>query len=74
MGYRIAMKYEPSGENNLTKGIEPQNKLTLDFDRNGSVRYITRRNHPRVLQQPYSFPWWNANNNTQILLVNTNGE
>ena len=46
----------------------------MGFDRNGSVHYITRRNHPRVLQQTYSFPWWNANNNTQILLINTKGE
>ena len=74
MGYGVARKYDPSGENNLTRGIEPQNKLSLDFDRNGSIRYVTRRNHPRVLQQPYSFPWWNANNDTQILLVNTKGE
>lgn len=74
MGYGIARKYDPSGENNLKRGIEPQHILSLDFDRNGSVRYVTKRNHPHVLSQPYSFPWWNSNTDTQILLVNTNGE
>ena len=74
MGYGVALKYDPSGENNLTRGIVTQKNFSLNFDKNGSVRYVTRRNHPRVLQQQYSFPWWNANNNIQILLVNTNGE
>ena len=74
MGFGTGLKFDKSGENNLTRGIAPERILRLNFDKNGSVRYVARRNHPRVLQQPYSFPWWNANNDTQLLLVNTKGE
>lgn len=65
-----ALKYDSSGENNLTRGIAPQMNPSLNFDKNGQPKYVARRNHPRVLQQPYSFPWYGANNDTQHILVN----
>ena len=57
MGYGVSLKYDPSGENNLTRESVPQKNFSLNFDKNGAVRYVTRKNHPSVLQQPYSFPW-----------------
>ena len=70
MRFGRSLDFDKSGENNLTRGIAPQMYPSIEFDANGHPRYISRRNHPCVLQQPYSFPWYNANNDVQIFLTN----
>ncbi len=69
-----ALKFDSSGENNLTRGIPPQMHPCITFDKNGQPRYLARRNHPRILQQPYSFTWYGANNDTQQMLINATSQ
>ena len=71
MGYGNKLTFDSSGENNLTRGIPPRKEPCLNFDTNGQPKFIARRNHPRVLQEPYSFPFYGANNDIQHLLVNS---
>eukprot|EP00957_Ditylum_brightwellii_P206155 15347056-Ditylum_brightwellii.AAC.1 len=52
--------YDPSGENDSTRGQEPLLKEKISFDKNGMPRYYARTNHPKVLQEPYKFFWWDA--------------
>ena len=73
MRFGEALKYDHSGEKNLTRGIPPQSNPAIAFDKNGQPRFLARRNHPRILQQPYLFPWYGANNDTQIFLINSTG-
>ena len=73
MRFGEELKYDPSGEKNITRGIPPQRNPAIAFDKNGQPRFLARRNHPRILQQPYSFPWYGANNDTQIFLINSTG-
>ena len=63
------LKYDKLGENNLTRGKDRVIYGHIDFDDNGQPRYVGRRNHPRVLQEPYSFPYYGANNDTQKFLI-----
>ena len=42
-------------------------------DINGQPRFHARRNHPRILQQPHSFLYYEGNNDTQRLLSNRTG-
>ena len=56
MRFGQALKYDPSGEKNITRGIPKQMNPAIVFDNNGQPRYLAHRNHPRILQQPYSFP------------------
>ena len=48
------LKYDPSGERNLTRGKPPQIRPSNNFDNNGSPKYVARRNHPKLVQQSYS--------------------
>ena len=74
MGYGDKLTFDSSGENNLTRGIPPRKNPCLSFDKNGQPKFIARRNHPRVLQEPYSFPFYGANNDIQHLLVNSSSD
>ena len=74
MGFGDKLTFDSSGENNLTRGIPPRQDSCIEFDKNGQPKFIARRNHPRVLQQPYSFPFFGANNDIQHLLVNSSSE
>ena len=47
------LKYDPSGERNLTRGKPPQIRPSNNFDNNESPKYVARRNHPRLVKQPY---------------------
>lgn len=70
MGFGIPLKFDSSGENNKTYGIKPEHHGGIAFNNNGHPKFIARRNHPRILQQPFSFLFWGANNDLQRLLVN----
>jgi hypothetical protein len=72
MGFGELLKYETeSGENNKTRGKPPVREgPTIELDKNGQPKFIARRNHPRVVQAPYGFTFYGANNDTQIILVN----
>ena len=39
-------------------------------DSNGQPRYHCRKNHPKILAEPYSFLYYGGNNDTQRLLCN----
>ena len=74
MKFGDLLKYDKSGERNLTRGKPPQIRPSIDFDNNGSPKYVARRNHPRLVQQPYLCMFFGANNDTQILLNNQTGK
>ena len=74
MGFGRSLSFDSSGKNNLTRGIAPMDRCTNIFDKNQQPRFYATRNHPRVLQAPYSFSFYGANNDTQYLLVNSHGD
>ena len=69
MHFGYFLKYDNSGENNITRGKERVVKPYVEFDDNGQPRYVGIRNHPRILQEPHSFHYYGANNDLQKLLV-----
>ena len=73
-GYGQWLAYDPSGEKTLTRGIEPRLQGYVSFDKNQQQKYVSRRNHPRIIQSPYSSLFFGANNDTQRILVNHKGE
>lgn len=54
--FGIPLKYDPSGENNLTRGIPRQQEPVVLPDDNGMMQYTARRNHPRIVQSAVQFP------------------
>ena len=74
MGFGKALTYDPSGENNRTRGKEFQLQPSIEFDVNGFPKYIAARNHPRILQEPYVYNYYVANNDLQVLLLNSKGQ
>ena len=70
MGFGTVLEYDGSGENNRTRGKPPNEKGKISFDKNGIPKFEARRNHPRVLQEPFNFYWWGCNNDTQKLFAN----
>ena len=73
MKFGRALKFDNSGEDNYTHGIQPSANPQLQFDGNGQPRLVARRNHPRIIQEPYAFLRYGANNDTQPLLINDRG-
>ena len=71
MHFGTELEFDPSGENDRTRGQPPLSEGKITFDKNGIPRYHGRRNHPRVLQEPYNFFWWGCNNDTQKILVSS---
>ena len=61
MKYGKPLLYNPSGENNLKRGI-PINKIPyLDCNSNGFCQFIACRNHPRIIKGPNSSLYCGAN-------------
>ena len=73
MRFGRALYFDNSGEKNIPRGIPPQQNLRIQFDKIGQQHFVCRRNHPCVIQEPYSFDWFGANNDIQPLLINTTG-
>ena len=69
MFFGYFLRYDNSGENNLTRGRERIIHAYVDFDENGQARYYGIRNHPRILQEPHSFHYYGANNDLQKFLI-----
>ena len=67
--YGRKRKYDPSGENDLTRGKPRTVKPTITVDKNGMLSIEMRRNHPRTTQEPHVSYIWGANSNTVILLL-----
>ena len=74
MNFGKALLFDHCGENNLTRGICPLNTCEIKFDKNQQPKFFVPRNHPRILQEPYIFHLYGANNDTQYLLVNSDGD
>ena len=74
MHFGRALKFDSSGENNITRGIKFNQSPTIEFDKNYQPRFYARRNHPRIVQSPYLFHFYGANCDSQPLLVNQNGD
>jgi hypothetical protein len=70
-GFGRKQRYDPSGQGNLTEDIPFNNHPHVELDTNQQPRYISYRNHPRVLQQPVSVWHWGCNSDMQRLLTNT---
>ena len=64
------IKYDPSGENNLTGSVPFCFEPELSFDKNSCPRFVARRNHPRILEQPHVAEYFGANNDIQHILIN----
>lgn len=69
-GFGKLLTFDCSGENNLTRGIAPVREPYIEADNNGQLRLFARRNNPRLVQEPSCFPYYGANNDTQIMLIN----
>ena len=54
--FGMPLKYDPSGESNLTRGIPRQVDPIVSPDDNGMMQYNARRNHPRIVQSAIQFP------------------
>ena len=52
-GYGEPLKFDSSGENNLTRGKDPPMTPRLVFDKGGTPSFEARRNHRSVLQESY---------------------
>ena len=74
MKFGIALKFDPSGENNLTEGMPHQMAGTIKFDGNQQPKYFARRNHPRLVQRATASMYWGANTDIQRLLMSSLGE
>lgn len=72
-GFGQKLAYDHSGENNFTRGIPPIREPYAEPDKNGQLRFFGRRNHPRTVQEPHGFPYYNANNDFQFMLINATG-
>ena len=70
MKFGIFLRFDKSGENNITRGKERVVYPHIEFDDNGQQRFVGKQNHPRVLQEPYAFPYYGANNDIQKFLIN----
>ena len=57
----------------LTSGFPIRFVSKIICDTNGQPRYYSRRNHPRILAESYSFLYYRGNNDTQRLLSNRTG-
>ncbi|KAL7554626.1 hypothetical protein ACHAWF_018133 [Thalassiosira exigua] len=71
--YGELLQFDPSGEGNLTRGMERIDKPYVAPDKNGLIRYYGRRNHPRMVQCPHGAFYYGANNDSQFPLVNATG-
>ena len=72
MFFGYFLKYDNSGENNLTRGRERTIHAHVEFDENGQPQYYGIRNHPRILQEPHSFHYYGPNNDLQKFLIGKN--
>ena len=50
LGFGEALKFDHSGERNITHGIKPSIQPYVQFDNNGMQKYMARRNHPHLIQ------------------------
>ena len=68
LGFGEVLEFDHSGERNITHGIKPSIRPYVQFNNNGMQKYMARRNHPRLIQQPYLSLFFGANNDTKLLL------
>ena len=69
MHFGEELQYDGSGENNKTRGQPFHMHSYIEVDKNGIPKIFMKRNHPRVLQEPYAFYWYGSNNDAQKILV-----
>mmetsp|Transcript_3966 Transcript_3966/g.8935 ORF Transcript_3966/g.8935 Transcript_3966/m.8935 type:complete len:1042 (+) Transcript_3966:4059-7184(+) len=72
-GFGIQLDFDSSGAGDKTRGKERVDLPRVEPDKNGLMKYIARRNHPRVVEGPYASTYYAANNDLQIPLINTTG-
>ena len=53
--------FDHSGENNLTEGNPAVHSPTIYIGHRKQPKFISKRNHPHVLQQPVSVLDWGCN-------------
>ena len=73
MDFGEFLEYDPSDEKNLTRGKDRVDLPQVAPDKNGIMRYVARRNHPRTVQVPYAALFFGANNDSQLPLINATG-
>jgi hypothetical protein len=71
MGFGHALKKDYSGENNLTGGAAFLAQPEIVFDRNQMPKFMSRRNHPRIISHPHAALYFGANNDIQPILINS---
>ena len=74
MKFGIALKYDPSGENNVNEGIRPQKTGIFILDGNQQPKFVAERNHPRSVQRDKCSIYYGANSDVQRILVSNLGE
>ena len=73
MHFGRAILRDTSGENNLTHGIKRVDEPYVGPDGNETFKIFGRRNRPFRVQSPYCAFDFNANSDTQVALINSNG-
>ena len=56
--FRIALKYDPSGEKNITEGMSHQIKGEVKFDGNRQPKHYARRNYPWTMKRATASMYW----------------
>jgi len=67
--FGIKQRYDPSGAMCYTKGKEPVFVSDVVFDKNQQPAFISRRNHPRLVQEPVCVAHWGCNSDLKHLLT-----
>jgi hypothetical protein len=72
-GFGRQLLYETeSGENNITRGKVPlRGEVQIELDGNGHPTLRAKRNHPRILMKPVGLLHYGANNDFQIMPINS---
>lgn len=63
------LKYDSSGENNLTECMPHQISGCVQFDGNQRLKYFPRRNHPRLVHRATASIYLGTNTDMQMLLM-----
>jgi len=71
MHFGTPLSTDFSGGKNITGGIPFAAEGTIEFDKNQLPKYVGRRNHPRIINEPDLCLLFGANNDIQPLLINS---
>jgi hypothetical protein len=73
MGFGYRRKFGLGPDRDRTGGAERVDEGMVNIDANGSPKYVSPRNHPRIVAEPIMTRYWAANSDFQRFLTNGKG-